>query len=144
MKSAGEMIKIIEEKVMENSSDDVKRLVEKCYNDGLVFETKVVGTTYQENAQKALERLVTLDKSLYPAVMEREDWNEYDSNAVAVKVKGKGDRYVKMGYVNKNLAKIFRYMEQHGIEIETEGYLVSGGGDFRYGMVLLYRLRPEE
>lgn len=69
------------------------------------ISTKVKGVTYG-NAQKALDHLTKYQPERIIITLERDTFNLYDNNAVAVKAGVIGKGIVKIGYLPAPLAKV--------------------------------------
>lgn len=141
MRSPKEIIEKLQMEVYEYSSEEVKKVVDRYHREGMLFETKVVGTSFN-GGQEILKRLDREKrKDRYRVVLSRERGNEEDPNAVAVWLENEKKKRVRLGYINKNLAKLFVFLGNMGVSVGVEGYHVSGGGGYRRGMVVFYRLK---
>lgn len=129
------------EGILKNGSEEEKNLIENYYEENVLFETKLVGATF-ENRQKIFKFLV--DKKLTKdinIVLEREPDNKYDKNAIKIiaNVKG-GTKTQHMGYIDRNLAKTLTSIMNKGINIEVTENEVTGIEQAHYGMRLVYKL----
>lgn len=82
------------------------------------FFSKIVGTTFCDG-QKELKDLNQGDK----LILNREDNNPYDENAVAVYT----DYMVKLGYIPKETAKGLREQVKLWSNVEAEVSEITGG-----------------
>lgn len=85
---------------------------------GKTITTKVKGVTFG-NGQRALERLTHYQPEQIIIKLERELYNLYDGDAVAVYVGVISKGVVKVGYLPAPLAKIISTLVDKGIEIKA-------------------------
>lgn len=98
-------------------------------------KTNVAGTTF-ESRQEKLKQLKNIGVDLIKLVLEHEEDNKYDENAIKVIAKCKDSTY-HIGYINKNLNKtLLEAVKNNSYEI-PEFYIVGGGDNgFNYGVEL--------
>lgn len=82
------------------------------------ISTKVKGVTYG-NAQKALDHLTKYQPERIIITLERDTFNLYDNNAVAVKAGVIGKGIVKIGYLPAPLAKVISALLDKGIAVKA-------------------------
>ncbi len=138
-----EILEGIYKHVYNKSPDYIRDYLNK--KKKFVFETKVVGVTFAKDAQKILSFLSKVrDRDDYIIELKREPENTYDSNAIGVWVKklSKGNT-VRIGYINRHLAKILAKLLDMGIGVRVTRYSLVGGGDLNYGIDINYVLRVD-
>lgn len=104
---------------------------------GETITTKIKGVTYG-NAQKALEHLTRYQPERIVVELERDKYNLYDSNAIAVKAGIKGKGVVKVGYLPAPLAKVISALLDKDIQVKALYGEIRGKYEryMNYGMVI--------
>ena len=85
---------------------------------GKTIVTKVKGVTFG-NGQRVLERLTHYQPKQITVQLERELYNLYDSNAIAVNIGIKNKGIVKIGYLPAPLAKIISPLVDNGMTLKA-------------------------
>lgn len=112
----------------------------------IIFEAKVVGTTFRPDANNILKYLYTVDSKNIILKFEREPENKYDKNAVKVIVGLTGSNKEHfIGYIGKNLSDFFTHIIDLGeYVISVEDIKIVGGdniGVANYGLWFSYRIK---
>lgn len=93
-------------------------------------DQEIVGESFY---QDALRSIAGDDETRMPCEAELilEDWNEYDSNAVAVHIKGK-----KVGHLSRSHAKRYRkrFCSEGRIRGVVDAVIVGGGDGYNLGV----------
>ena len=102
---------------------------------GKTIITKVKGVTFGKG-QRILERLTHYQPEQIIVELEREPYNLYDSNAVAVNVGVISKGIVKVGYLPAPLAKIISTLNDKGMTVKALYSEIRGKyeGYMNYGM----------
>ena len=99
------------------------------------IHTNTAGVTYGRR-QGLLQRLTHYEAQDITIILEREQYNTYDSNAVQIiaAVRGKGSAV--MGYVGRELAKVIAPLLDKGKAVKAAFECVTGTSDYHlnYGL----------
>lgn len=126
--------------VFNRSDEYIKKVILEYYGDSVLFDTKIVGVTFAKDAQPALKLMASDQSGNISVVLKREPDNAYDPNAVEVYAVKDGNREIKLGYLNRNLAELIAKLMDIGINVPVKKYQVIGGNDFNYGLMIWYSL----
>lgn len=96
------------------------------------FYSKIVGTTFCDG-QKEIKELERGDD----LILNREDNNPYDENAVAVYT----DYLVKLGYLPKETAKGLRQQVKYWENVSAVVAEITGGRDKNFGCNIFIRIK---
>lgn len=138
-----EIIKMIYKEVYNKSDREIRDLILNYYRGKILFEFNVAGVTFTENGQRLLKYISTYvrDEDDVQIKLEREEDNKFDPNAIKILIKLTWTKkYHHIGYVPKELAKIFVKLLKYGVKIKPIRYRIVGGADRNYGMVIVYDL----
>ena len=98
-------------------------------------KTNVVGTTFEGRQEKIKQLKELTNKEKVSLILEHEEDNKYDSNAIKVIAKHKNGKQ-HIGYISKNLNEtLLNAVKENEYDI-PEFYIVGGDDEFNYGVEL--------
>lgn len=119
-----------------------------CDITDCVFTLKLVGSTFQYNAQEVLQAI--LDNNMVNKVileLVRDSENIHDKHAVKVmlSVDGYGDTY-HVGYVSRDISETISFLLQdEDLCVHISDVFMSGGGlDYYVGLMFNCRFKRKE